>query len=169
MPNSETIYWLTREWADRLYTWRNGIAVGGGLILAIAGGLGYWGNLARDEFARRAADPNLFDTKEYFQDGKLIIEIRPHGGRLHPFVLLVPTADRGKLLGVATGPSGSHPNVAVVLGQTEVQAEGKYSGLQIENPVDSINSAYVTFSSSPSELVFGQRGGELRQVKLRPR
>ncbi len=108
-----------------------------------------------------------FDTREYFQDGKLIIEIRPHGGRLHPFVLLVPTADREKLLGVATGPPGSPPNVGLVLGQTEVEAEGKYSGLQIENPVDSVNSAYVTFSSSPSELVFGQRGSELKQVKPR--
>lgn len=165
----ETIYGLTREWAERLQTWRNVLGVGGGLLLAIMGGLGYWGGLAKDEFTRRANDPTLFDTKEYLQEGKLIIEIRPHGGQLHPFVLLVPNAERNKLLNVATGPAGSPPTVAMVLGSQEIQADEAYSGMQIENPVDARNSAYVTFSSSPSEIMFGQRGAELRQVKPKPR
>jgi hypothetical protein len=52
----------------------------------------------------------------------------------------------------------------MVLGNTDVQAEDADKGAQIENPVDHLNSAYAHFSSSPSEIVFGQWGEELCRV-----
>jgi hypothetical protein len=164
----ETIYWLTQEWADRLYIWRNGLAVFGALFLAAVGGLGYWGQLARDEFSRRATDPNRFTTREYREPGKLTVEIRPHGGQLYPFVLLVPNADRQKLLAVETGPPGMPPKVALVLGQTDVQSEGKYSGIQIEQSVNPANSGYAVFSSDPAEILYGQRDGPFRKLEPQP-
>jgi hypothetical protein len=48
---------------------------------------------------------------------------------------------------------------------SEVEAEGKYKGLQVEMPVNAENSAFGTFSSSPTEIVFGQRGSELKPFK----
>ena len=51
-----------------------------------------------------------------------------------------------------------------MLGTTDIEAEGLYKGLQIDNPVDPLNSAYVYFASSPTEIIFGQRGTELTRV-----
>ena len=97
-------------------------------------------------------------------NGKLIMELRPRAGRWYPFIVLVPNEQRARLLNVSCGPSGCPPEVSLVLGSTSIEAEGKYSGLQIANPVDPLNSAYVYFSESPTEVVFGQRGEECFRV-----
>ena len=106
--------------------------------------------------------PYLLHATE--ESGTLILELRPRAGRWHPFVILVPSSQRDRLLNVGYGPSGHPPAVSLVLGTTDVEAEGTYRGLQIENPVDPLNSAFVYFSSSPSEVAFGQRGQELYRV-----
>jgi hypothetical protein len=161
-----TIYGLTRSWAEWLDAWSSWVTVGGALVLAVLAAIGSWGTVASKEFSRRETDPKLFDTKEYRDADKLVIEIHPHGAVLHPFVILVPASERSKLLNVATGPTGSPPGVAMVLGKTDIDGEGgAYKGLQIESPVDRTNSAYVYFSSDPSELLFGQRNGELHRVR----
>lgn len=98
------------------------------------------------------------------EDGRLILEVRPRAGRWHPFVAMVLASQRDRLLNVGHGPSGRPPAVSMVLGETDVEAGGRYKGLQIENPVDPLNSAYVYFSSSPTQIVFGQRGRMLCQV-----
>jgi hypothetical protein len=76
----------------------------------------------------------------------------------------VPSGERSRLISVGYGPSGRLPEVSVVLGEREIEAGGKYEGIQIENPVDCLNSAYVYFSTSPTEIVFGQRDQELLRV-----
>lgn len=100
----------------------------------------------------------------HIEDGKLILELRPRAGRWHPFVVLVPSSQRDRLINVGYGPSGGPPRVSMVLGMSDVEAGGAYNGVQIENPVDPLNSAYVYFSSSPTEVLFGQRGEELIRV-----
>ncbi|MDZ4761228.1 MAG: toll/interleukin-1 receptor domain-containing protein [Alphaproteobacteria bacterium] len=98
-------------------------------------------------------------------DGKLVIELRPRSGRWHPFVVLVPAPDRAKLLNVSFGPAGKPPEVSLVLGSSEVEADNLYKGVTIQNPIDPLNSAYVYFSTSPTEIVFGQQGEPLWQEK----
>jgi hypothetical protein len=71
----------------------------------------------------------LHATEEH---NRLVIELRPRAGRWNPFVILVPDAQRERLLTVGFGPAGRPPAISLVLGTTEVEAEGRYKGLQIE-------------------------------------
>jgi hypothetical protein len=163
-----TAYWLSHAWAGRLSSTAPYIAAAGALVLAVFGAFGVWGSASVAEFSRRATDPSQVETRGYVVDGKMVVEMHPRGGRWYPFVVLVPIGEKDKIVAISYGPSGSPPDVSIVLGMKPVEAEGKYAGLQIENPVDRQNSAYVTLSGQPSELVFGQRGGELARVTPGP-
>jgi hypothetical protein len=124
----------------------------------VAGGA----KLTVPQYQPRAISPHYLHAT---QEGEnLIIELRPRAGRWHPFVVLVLASQRERLLGIEHGPAGRPPALSLVFGATEVEADGTYKGLQIENPVDPLNSAYVYFSGSPTEIVFGERGQELLRV-----
>ena len=119
-------------------------------------------NVEPPTLATKAIAPHVLVA--YQDGGRLILELRPRAGRWHPFVALVPAAQRERMLNIGHGPSGQPPNTSLVLGTTDIEVEGLYKGLQIDNPVDPLNSAYVYFSSSPTEIIFGQRGSELTRV-----
>ena len=112
-----------------------------------------------------AADVAPFHIQEHRRNGELVVEVRPRAGRWHPFVVMVPVAERALLLNVEHGPSGRVPEMCMVMGACDVDGAPTHAGKQIENVVDPLNSAYVTFSASPSEIVVGQRGQELVQIR----
>lgn len=99
----------------------------------------------------------------HMDNGRLVLEVRPLAGRWHPFVFMLRNSEREMLSSLGYGPSGRVPWANLVLGSQQVEGSGGYSGIQIENPVDAMNSAYAWFRSgaNPTEVAFGQRGAEL--------
>lgn len=104
-----------------------------------------------------------FVINSYGARGQHIIEVRPRTGRWHPFVFFVKSEERDLLMTIGVGPSGKPPEMSMVLGRSGVEGDG-YSGLQMQSVVDSLNSAYIYCSKSPSEIMFGQRDAELIRV-----
>jgi hypothetical protein len=106
-----------------------------------------------------------FHLQEHRRNGQLILEVRPRAGRWAPFVFMVPIGERDFLVNVEHGPSGRVPEVCIIFGSCDFEVDGAYAGKRIENPIDIFNSAYVTLSSSPSEIVVGQWGGETWRIR----
>jgi hypothetical protein len=44
--------------------------------------------------------------------------------------------------------------------------DGKFSGIRVEDRIDPLTSAYVLLRSVPTELHFGQFGGENFKVRI---
>jgi hypothetical protein len=84
------------------------------------------------------------------------IEIRPRSGRWHPFCVMVPRKEKDRITSLFTGPSGYPVNYGTVIGG-ECSC-GEYEGRSTTNLVDSLTSAYVSFSELPSCIVFGTDG-----------
>jgi hypothetical protein len=108
-----------------------------------------------------------YHIQEHRRNGQLVVEVRPRTGRWHPFVGLVPVAERALLINIEHGPSGRVPDICVVFGACDVEGAPTHAGKQFQNVVDPLNSAYITFSASPSEIVIGQRGDVLWQIRPR--
>lgn len=84
------------------------------------------------------------------------IEFRPRSGRWHPFFAMVPRSERGLITSIFTGPSGHPVNWGMV--QTGSCSLNDYEGVSTTNLVDSLTSAYVSFSELPSSIMFGSEG-----------
>jgi hypothetical protein len=84
------------------------------------------------------------------------IEIRPRSGRWHPFYVMVPGKEKDRITSLFTGPSGYPVNYGTVIGGE--CSYGEYEGRSTTNLVDSLTSAYVSFSELPSCIVFGTDG-----------
>ena len=88
-----------------------------------------------------------------------IIEVRPRAGRWYPAKVLVPEGEREKLRLVAVGPSNAVPGASMTVSANV--SGGGLSGLRIDHAVDNLNSLYIYLTDEPSQLIFGQSGGEL--------
>lgn len=101
-------------------------------------------------------------VQEHKQGRSLVLEIRPRAGRWYPFIVLVPASDRDLLQSVVYGPFGMPPSASAVSCNDVDRANlnGKsYSGVRIMHAVDHLNSAYIYFTSYPTEIIFGPSQG----------
>jgi hypothetical protein len=81
------------------------------------------------------------------------VEIRPRSGRWHPFYVMVLPNEKDRITDFFTGPSGYPVNEGTINWGECSYAE--YEGRSTTNLVDSLTSAYVSFSELPSRIVFG--------------
>jgi hypothetical protein len=84
------------------------------------------------------------------------VEIRPRSGRWHPFHVMVLPNEKDRITGFFTGPSGYPVNWGSI--SHGDCSYGEYEGSSTTNLVDSLTSAYVSFSELPSRIVFGTDG-----------
>jgi hypothetical protein len=158
-----TAYGLNEWWAGQLAD--KGALMGAvfGVVAAAAIVAGYWGGKSASELQMRSVDPTLAESRAHDVKDGVALELWPRGGLWYPFVVLVPIAERDKLKDVTSGPPGHPPDVAMVLGEESIEAPG-YAGIQIQDPISRDRPAYVTFSSRPSVVVYGQRDAGLDQL-----
>ena len=161
----ETIYWLSETTAKKLADGWKYFSFAGGIILAIGAVIGFWANASKDEFAIRATDPERLDYWWHYQGASLVLEVKPRGGRWYPFVAVVPANERARLTNIVPGPSGRPPSAGITIGiQPVEEASNKYAGLEIQNAIDPQTSAYIYFSSPPSEIMLGQSDKKLAKI-----
>lgn len=167
--DGDTALFLSRAAAERLSAGTT-IGILGTGIFALVTVLGLWGDQALKKLDAHEHDPKLYSSKEYRVDGMLVVELRPWGRTMSPFMVVVPAQQRNRLVAIRTGSPDRLPEVAIVIDQHEVSSpDGKWAGIRVQGPVTPQTSAYVTFSVDPTEFAFGQFGeAELRYVKPTP-
>lgn len=120
------------------------------------------------EVALRGELPYIVDTHQ--EGDRVTLELRPRAGRWYPFMVVVPDTERDLMTSVVYGASGRPPG-ACMISRNDVSIEnlnGKnYKGVRLHHAVDALNSAYVQLSARPSEVLFGQDGGQAFQLLRR--
>lgn len=157
MSDAETAFGLTKWAADQFADKGLIISFAAAVIAVIGIGANYWGAKASAELARRANDPGTAEYREHDHDGVITVEMWPRGGQWYPFFVAVTASDRAKLVNIAYGPPGILPQFSINYGETSVSMDDRYSGIEIQNPINKDIHAYVTITSRPGEIIYGQR------------